>query len=95
MIWELGQDLPSSENKSLLQAVSLAACDQPASCENTVLGVSEKTTAIQLVNNPVDEVLQLSLEGVSQNLVSIELMDVTGKTFFIQKNSFSGSESKS
>jgi len=93
MIWELGQDLASSESKSLLRAVSLAACDQPASCENVVLGLTEKSPAIQLVKNPVDEVLQVSLEGLSRNLFSIELMDVTGKTFFTKQNSFSDNES--
>ena len=90
MIWEMSQDIPSSQEKSLLSAISLASCDLPAACNSFfVTGLSRETQEeIRVAPNPVDHILEVSLQSSQNRISKLELIDNLGRLLFIKDDSF-------
>ena len=90
MIWEMSQDIPSSQEKSLLSAISLASCDLPAACNSfLVTGLSRETPEeIRVAPNPVDHILEVSLQSPQNRISKLELIDNLGRLLFIKDDSF-------
>jgi hypothetical protein len=93
MIWEMAQDLPSDHEKSLLNAISRAACDLPASC-SPIVSVSEDdlTEQVLITKNPVNDFLSLQLDD-ENSVSSLKIVDVTGSVWHtknspLQKNEY-------
>ena len=64
MIWEMGQDINSSNEKSLLKAVSQAACDQPAACNTFITaGINNASPgeSVRFFPNPVHAMLNYNI----------------------------------
>ncbi|MEO5979823.1 MAG: glycosyl hydrolase family 18 protein [Chryseolinea sp.] len=92
MIWEMSQDLVSTDNKSLMKAISLANCDQEAACFQTVTDVETETRLEDIVEitNPVDKFMKISFHEYGGKATALELIDTMGRSLF--KRDLSNSE---
>lgn len=91
MIWEMSQDLVSTDNRSLLKAISLAACDEPAACNTFfTVGLPAKAAGeeILVAPNPVDRILNISLVNSQDRISKFDLMDNLGRVLLSRKDSF-------
>ncbi len=81
MIWEMGQDLNSNNDKSLLKAVSQAVCDLPAVCTQVITGLDDKTSeeSVSFFPIPVNNVLNISLGQPDIVVDRIDLINNLGQ----------------
>jgi chitinase len=89
MIWELGQDISSSDSKSLLNAVSKAACGEDAACVDVVAGLSKVESEEVIVENPVESSIKVSLQNSGQKISKLELVDNLGRVTIKKETNFS------
>jgi chitinase len=89
MIWELGQDISSSNDKSLLNAVSKAACGDDAACVDVVSGLPNSESQEIIVENPVQSFIKVSVQNAGQKISRLELVDNLGRVTIRKENNFS------
>ncbi len=87
MIWELGQDISSTEEKSLLNAVSKAACGEGPSCVDDVISAVSKTTEEKIiVTNPIQNALRITAQNSNDKIYKVELIDNLGRVTATKQN---------
>ncbi len=78
MIWEMGQDLPVTDSRSLLLAVDRANCDNSRACDHFITTGLDVTNSLEIYPNPVKKTLYLAGEGSAQPQ-SISVVDSFGR----------------
>ncbi|HTJ51849.1 MAG TPA: glycosyl hydrolase family 18 protein [Cyclobacteriaceae bacterium] len=94
MIWEMGQDISSSNSKSLLNTISKATCELPAACNDIVSALPPdiERQLIVLVKNPVTDILSINVVNESDIILSVELLDNFGRVVMRRQSSSSLSD---
>ncbi len=88
MIWEMGEDLNSSNDRSLLKALSLAACDAPASCNTFFVTAIPKEESLQIFPVPMHDVLHITTSQAGQEPCRIELISSIGQRLYYKESTF-------
>ncbi len=88
MIWEMGEDLNSSNDRSLLKAISLAACDAPASCNTFFITGISNDESVQFFPIPMHDVLHIAVSQTGQGPCRIELISSIGQRIYYKESTF-------
>ena len=88
MIWEMGQDLNSNNERSLLKAVSLATCGLPPSCNTFFTTGTSPEESVQFFPMPMHGTLNISLDQPGLDAYSIELINSIGQRLCNKETTF-------